>query len=124
MAKTFAMVLGVVLLGVGLWGTVTGGGHDHKVMVFGINPTHNLVHAVSGALALILALSGERGAKLFCLLFGAVYGIVALAGLFNIGAVVQMLNLNMADNLLHLAIAAACLFVGAQSKPAAAPAAV
>jgi hypothetical protein len=33
-----------------------------------------------------------------------------------------MLNLNLADNLLHLAISASCLIVGLQSRPSRGPA--
>lgn len=119
MAKTFSMVLGVVLLVVGIWGMVTGGGHDHQLLVFGINTTHNWVHLLSGALGLILGLSGERGARTYLLGFGTVYGLVTILGFLNVQPVVQMLNLNMADNLLHLVISAGCLIVGIKSKPAA-----
>jgi uncharacterized protein DUF4383 len=118
MAKTFSMVLGVVLLVVGIWGMVTGGGHDHMLLVFGINTSHNWVHLLSGALGLITGLAGERAAKTYLLAFGTVYGLVTILGFLNVQPVVQMLNLNMADNLLHLAISAACLIVGMQSKPA------
>jgi hypothetical protein len=57
------------------------------------------------------------------MVFGTVYGLVAVLGFLNVGTVVEMLNLNLADNVLHLAIAAACLWVGGQDKgtaPAAA----
>lgn len=115
MARSFSLVLGVLLLVMGLWGIVTGG-HAHNLMFFGVNATHNLVHLLSGALAIGASLGGERYAKLYCLAFGTVYGLVAILGFVNVGAVVTLLNLNMADNLLHLAIAAVCLIVGAQSK--------
>ena len=115
MAKQFSMLLGVVLLAVGVWGMLTGG-HDHNLVVFGINMAHNLVHVLSGALAIGASLGGARYAKLYLLAFGAVYGLVAIAGFANVSAVVQMLNLNAADNLLHLGIAAACLWVGSQTK--------
>jgi hypothetical protein len=115
MLKPFTLVLGIVLLGVGIMGVVTGG-HDHELIIFGINTTHNIVHLLSGALAVVTALAGFKAAKLFCLAFGAVYGLVAVAGFVNISPVVTMLNLNMADNWLHTAIAGSCLFVGLTAK--------
>ena len=115
MARSFSMVLGVVLLAVGLWGMSTGG-HDNDLVVFGVNAGHNLVHVLSGALALIAAQAGTRAALAFCLIFGVVYGLVAVLGFFQVQSVVRMLNLNMADNVLHLAIAAACLWVGGSAK--------
>jgi hypothetical protein len=115
MLKTFTLVLGVILLGVGLLGVVTGG-HDHELIIFGINTTHNIVHLLSGALAVAAALAGFKMAKAFCLSFGVVYGLVAVAGFVDIRPVISMLNLNAADNWLHTAIAAGCLFFGATSK--------
>jgi hypothetical protein len=119
MAKGFAIVLGVVLLVVGLWGLATGG-HDHNLIVFGVNAPHNWVHIISGALALVLGLAGEGPARAYCIGFGLVYGLVAVLGFIGLESVVRLLNLNMADNLLHTGIAAACLAVGFGSKPRAA----
>ena len=117
MAKGFSMILGVVLLAVGVVGMLTGG-HNHDLIIFGINLTHNIVHILSGVLALAAAMAGEKAAKMYCLVFGAVYGIVTVAGFINLAPVVDLLNLNMADNVLHLAIAGACLYVGSQAKAA------
>jgi hypothetical protein len=117
MVKSFTLILGVVLLAVGIWGWVTGA-HDHILVVFGINMAHNLVHILSGAVALVAGLKDEKSAKLYCLVFGAVYGLVAIAGFLNVAPAVTLLNLNMADNVLHVAIAAACLWMGLQAKTA------
>jgi hypothetical protein len=117
MAQPFSMLLGIVLLGVGLWGTFTGG-HAHTLMVFGINGSHNLVHVVSGALAIGVSLGSGAYARAYCVAFGAVYGLVAIAGFANVTPVALMLNLNAADNVLHLGIAAACLLAAIQSRPA------
>ncbi|MEK7330831.1 MAG: DUF4383 domain-containing protein [Candidatus Eisenbacteria bacterium] len=122
MSRNFAMLLGVVLLVVGIWGWATGG-HAHNLMCFGVNMNHNLVHLLSGALALGCALGSGRYARLYLMVFGTVYGLVAVLGFLSVGTVVEMLNLNMADNLLHIAIAAACLWVGSQDKGGAAAAA-
>src|SRR5688572_5995743 len=108
MIKPFTLVLGIVLLGVGAWGAMSGG-HDHELIIFGINTTHNLVHILSGILGIATALISIKAAKMYCLLFGAVYGLVTVAGFAGIPQVVGMLNLNTADNFLHLAITAACL---------------
>ena len=115
MAKRFTMVLGLILLVVGVAGMATGGG-PHDLMFFGVNAGHNLVHVVSGVLALIAGLSGQRAAVMFCLAFGVIYGAVAVLGFFGVAAVMSLLHLNLADDVLHLAIAAACLWVGGTSK--------
>lgn len=117
MAKKFSLVLGVVLLLVGIWGLATGR-HPHNLIIFGINAAHNWVHIVSGVVALIAAWAGERYAKFYCLVFSGVYGIVTLGGLFQVDRLVRLLNLNMADNILHLAITVGCFWFGIKSKPA------
>lgn len=113
MAKGFSLMLGIALMGIGVWGWVSGG-HNHELIVFGINFTHNAVHLLSGVLALAASAYGEKSAKAYCFVFGTVYGLVTVAGFLNIDAVVQRLNLNHADNFLHLAIAVACLIAAAQ----------
>ena len=115
MARPFCTLLGIVLLGVGVWGLMTGA-HAHELVVFSINGNHNLVHLLSGALAIIAAFAGRGAAKTFCLVFGAIYGVVAVAGFVYIEAVVELLNLNTPDNLLHAAIAVACLVVGSMPE--------
>ncbi len=115
MLKQFTILLGIVLLGIGVWGYLTGG-HDHELIVFGINFTHNLVHILSGILALGAGLAGVKYAKWYCMLFGVVYGLVTVGGFLAFEPVVTMLNLNMADNLLHLVISASCLWMGFTSK--------
>lgn len=117
MAKTFSMILGVVMLALGLWG-LGGGGFAHLTGPFGVNALHNLIHLATGALALVAALNGERYSMLFCLAFGSLYGLLSIAGFFLIPWLMSALNLNMADNFLHLAVAAGCLWVGGQSKGA------
>lgn len=117
MAKTFALVLGIVLLAVGVLGVLTGG-HNHTLIIFGINATHNAVHILSGVVAILAAFGGEKYAKLYCLIFGAVYGLVTIAGFLSVAPAVSLLNLNMADNGLHLLISAACLYVGVTTKVA------
>jgi len=92
------------------------GSHDHELILFGINMAHNVVHLLSGALGILAATSGPHAARVFCLAFGSVYGLVALAGFARVEPIVRLLNLNSADNLLHLGIAAACLVVAFASR--------
>ena len=81
MAKTICKILGVVFLLVGIVGFVAPGFlGTHLSMV------HNLVHIVSGIIALYLGFAGSlSGAKMFCIVFGAVYLILGICG-FVLGA--------------------------------------
>ena len=107
--KTLATVLGAVLTVVGVAGLFTG----DMLLWFGTNLLHNLVHLVSGLLGLLAGLTADGAyAKWYNVGFGVVYLLVALLGLLGVGAVMTLLNLNVADNWLHLLIAVAALGVG------------
>ena len=113
MAKTYSIILGAVLLIVGIAGYVTGGA---DFFGFGLTPTHNLVHVLSGIVGLAAGFGGLKYARWYCLGFGAIYGLVTILGFLNVPRVIDLLNLNMADNILHLIIAASALGVGITTK--------
>jgi hypothetical protein len=76
MAKTIATILGVAFLVVGVLGFIAPG-----LGGFHLSLAHNLVHIISGALALYLGLKGTlAAARLFCIVFGIVYGLLGVAG--------------------------------------------
>ena len=76
MAKTICTLLGAVLLLVGIVGFVAPG-----LMGTHLSLAHDLVHILSGALALYFGLAGTlSGARAFCLAFGAVYLLLGLVG--------------------------------------------
>jgi hypothetical protein len=81
MAKTVATIIGIAFLLVGIVGFVAPG-----VGGFHLSMAHNLIHIISGALSLYFGLAGTlSGARLFCIVFGAVYGLLGVAG-FLLGA--------------------------------------
>ena len=78
MAKTVCKILGVVLLLVGLLG------FTHLLDALGahLSPAHNVIHIVSGILALYFGFAGSlSGARGFCLVFGLVYLVLGLIGM-------------------------------------------
>lgn len=117
MAALVCKLMGLVFIVVAVWGFIDG----DSVLVFHVNPVHNVVHLLSGIGALACGFAGERASKLFSLGFGVVYGLVAALGLAGVQFVVDLLHLNGPDNWLHVAIAAVFLIVGLMSKPGAAP---
>src|SRR5262245_36119757 len=77
MAKTVCKILGVVFLLVGICGFVSPG-------LLGANliPLHNVVHIVSGVIALYFGFAGYlTGAKGFCLVFGVLYLALGAVGM-------------------------------------------
>lgn len=76
MAKTICKILGVVFLLVGIVGFVMPGFLGTHLSV-----VHNLVHIISGAVALYLGFAGTlSAARLFCIVFGIVYLLLAICG--------------------------------------------
>ena len=76
MAKTIAKILGVVFILVGILGFLAPG-----LLGMHLNLAHNLVHLISGALALYFGFAGTlAGARLFCIVFGVVYALLGVAG--------------------------------------------
>ena len=114
-----AFVFGAVFVLVGLAGFVVSGGHHAigqdggKLLgLFQVNVVHNLVHLAVGAVMIGAAIAGARAAKMVNVLFGVVYLVVFVFGLFALGNALNFLALNAADNGLHLVLGAVLLAVG------------
>ena len=120
MEKRWITILGVLLLAIGIAGSLSGG-HNHGFMGFGINFNHNAIHISSGLLALLFGMASRPTAIAGARLFGVLYGLVWVAGLFNVFDAVPRLNLNMPDQLLHLALAAVSLWYGFRPERIALP---
>ena len=106
---TWAKILGVILVLVGLLGFFMG----DSVLGFDVNPTHNFVHIISGLIILWAGFgAGGQHAKTYNLIFGIVYLLVAVVGFVNVMSLVDLLALNPADNWLHLLIGVVTTAIG------------
>lgn len=75
---------------------------DEKLVgLFMINPFHNVVHILIGVAGLVLART-LAGARLYGWLLVVGHGTVVVYGLIAVGEDWDFLNLNWADNVLHL----------------------
>ena len=119
MAKRICTVLGVVFLLVGLAGFAI-----PDLLGAHLSLAHNVVHLVSGAVALYLGLKGtEDAARTWCWVFGAVYLLLGLAG-FVAGAgadrtlvvIPGQLELGTMDHVIHVALGAVFLVGGFMSR--------
>ena len=120
--KTAAIIIGIVFIAVGLLGFVPNpiiG--DSDTAIFHADTVHNIVHIVSGALFLIIALFSPGSASLFMKIFGVVYFLLGVIGLINIGSegmgtLLGFLHVNGADNFLHIALGLV-IFLAAYAGP-------
>lgn len=117
LAKVYAQVLGIVLLLIGILGFVpalggtTGFESSSLLGIFPINNLHNVIHIVTGLLGIFAGFSaGGSYARVYALVFGVVYALVTILGFVvapgtSVTFLIGLVPLNIADNLLHAAIA-------------------
>jgi len=117
MAKTVCKVLGVVFLLVGCVGFAA-----PTLLGAHLTPPHNVVHIVSGVIALYFGFAGSlSGAKAFALVFGVVYLALGILGL-ALGAppdrmwVVGPLHLGQVDHGIHILLGVVFLAGGLFTK--------
>jgi hypothetical protein len=115
MVKTAAVLFGVVFLLVGILGFVPAVTKDQMLLgIFHVNAAHNVVHLLSGVVALFCGMTSMGASRWYFRIFGLVYGLVAVMG-FLAGGDTMLLGLisnNMADTWLHVGIAAVSLILG------------
>ena len=117
-AQTFALVFGAVYLLIGVAGFVVTGfdnfageTYGEKLILFPVNPLHNIVHIGVGALWLGAA-GKHASAKNVNVLIGVVYGLVAILGFAGLLKFLAIENAASADNFLHLVSSALALYFG------------
>jgi hypothetical protein len=115
LVKPLTYVLGAVLTVVGIAGFFMAQ-NGLLLGLFEVNALHNVIHILSGVIALWSASSGYAYARMYLILFGLIYGLVAIVGFAMGGDVFGLIHVNAEDNYLHVAIAVACLAVGLGSK--------
>ena len=115
MAKTMAVLFGIVFLLVGILGFVPAVTKDEMLLgIFHVNTAHNVVHLLSGAVALFAGLTSVGASRVYFKIFGLVYAAVAVMGFLNPGdtMLLGLITNNTADTWLHVGIAAVSLLLG------------
>lgn len=114
MVKTMAVLFGVVFLLIGILGFVPAVTKDQMLLgIFHVNAAHNVVHLLSGAVALFAGMTSVGASRTYFRIFGIVYGLVAVLGFFvGDGMLLGLISNNTADTWLHVGIAAVSLLLG------------
>jgi hypothetical protein len=113
MIKTLAVLFGAVFVLIGILGFVPAVTPAGMLFgVFAVNPLHNMVHLITGVIALAVGLGNERNSTLFFQIFGILYTLVAVVGFAYGGAMMMGMAHNTADAGLHLLIGFVAMFVG------------
>ncbi len=117
-SQTLALLIGAVYLLVGILGFFVTGfdgftEHDHSqtLLGFAVNPLHNIVHLLIGGLGLALWRT-DSGARTYGWILAIGYGATSVYGLVVANnPEANILNINGADNGLHIASTLAGLAV-------------
>lgn len=126
MIKRIAFVFGVIFILVGIMGFVptlapsaADGEHGRLFGVFAVDPLHNLVHLLTGFLAIGVSRISEVASRMYFRVFGVVYALVAVLGFaYGNTPLLGVMANNLADAALHAVIAAVALFLGFGHLPA------
>ena len=116
-AQRFALVLGAVYLVVAIAGfAITGlhpfsGMEHHTLVIFAVNPLHNILHLVL-AVVWLAAAPRPAAARLANIALGVVLGLVTVLGFVGGMGMLGMSGLADPDNFLHLASATLALYFG------------
>ena len=115
--EILGLAFGAIYLLVGIVGffitgfdDFAGSGQHEMLLVFMINPLHNIVHILIGVVGLALSRT-LAGARTFGWLLAVGYGAAFIYGLLAVGEDWDFLNINGADNVLHILSAAAGLVI-------------
>lgn len=113
MLKLLAILFGLIMIVIGILGFLPDFTPNGNLFgIFSVNPMHNMVHLVTGLAALVCGLSNAFASKVFFILFGLVYGAVAIMGFMHGDGLLYGMAINQAGNWLHVAISLFSLYVG------------
>jgi hypothetical protein len=112
--KNAFVVMGALMVIVGILGFF----QNPLLGLFEVNTLHNLIHVGSGIVTAAVAFRGIGAMRTWGKLFGFFYLAVAIIGAVVPGGdVLGLLHLNIADNLLHLALALFFLYYALLAPP-------
>lgn len=124
LAQKFATTFGGVYVVVGIVGFISffGGTADQTpsalLGIFGVTAVHNVVHLLVG-FAFLAGAQSDRSARLISMTIGVVYTLVGVIGVLNLALVNDLLNINLADNMLHFATGLLALAIAFQGRSSA-----
>lgn len=114
MLRSAAKVFGYILLIIGILGFVPGITTDHHLLgIFHVNAAHNILHILTGALAVFAGNASQGASRTYFRVFGVIYALITILGFFyGDKPLLGIFAHNSADVLLHLVIAAVALYLG------------
>ena len=114
MLKTCAIIFGIIMLIIGILGFIPEfTPQGHLFGLFHVNIEHNWIHILSGVASLLCGFMSEHASRLFFQIFGIIYGLVAILGLYyGDRPIFGIIANNFADVILHVLISVFALYLG------------
>jgi hypothetical protein len=110
MLRIIAILFGIAFIFAGVAGFMPMFMQDGLLFgYFMVDSLHNLVHIVTGVIA-IMAATSYRLTRGFFKIFGVIYFIVAIWGFWT-GDLI-LIHVNTADNILHLVVGLIAIYLG------------
>lgn len=110
MLRFLAVLAGIAFIFIGVSGFLPTFITNHLLYgFFEISPLHNIVYIVSGVIA-IMAATSIYSTQLYFKLFGIIYTLFAIVGFWR--GNLYLMNVNLADNILHIVIGVIALLLG------------
>lgn len=111
MLRMIAILFGIAFIFAGVAGFMDIFMKDGMLFgIFMVDSLHNMVHIVTGVIA-IMAATNLRFTKLFFMVFGVVYTMIAIWGFWT-GGDLMIMHANMSDNVLHLVVGVLAIYLG------------
>lgn len=109
MAKKAVLIFGVIMTLIGVIGFF----NDPVIGLFEVDTFHNLIHLLTGIIAIGVAIKGEVAAQSFAKIFGILYLLLGVIGLFWPNDLfLGLIEINLADDILHIVLGVSLLFIG------------
>lgn len=109
MLRQIIAAIGAVFVIVGVLGFFA---DQYLLSIFEVNTIHNIVHIISGVVALASALGSERLSRIYAQVFGIVYLAVFMLGLILGGDLFGLFQVNAADSVLHAVLGVILVVLG------------
>lgn len=114
MVRFIASALGILLIVVAVLGFMPEFNQSGKLLgIFAITSISNIMHLVTGVIALMCGLKSSKASVFFFIAVGVIYGATAILGFYdNTMALFRFLASDGANNWFHAIIAAVALYLG------------
>lgn len=111
MLRLLAILLGIAFIFAGVAGYMPTFMKDGLLFgYFEVDSIHNIIHMVTGVLA-IMAATSYRLTKIFFAVFGIIYAALGILGFWQ-GGNLFITHTNMASNIFHLVVGVIAIYLG------------